>query len=307
MAKDQLLSEVKKLISLGKEKGFLTYEELNSTLPAEMVSSEQLSNLIAMFGEMDIEVIDAAEGERYQKTADGEEAVEEIEESEALEEGEKEIDLTPGVLSRTDDPVRLYLKEMGSVALLSREGEIEIAKRIEEGKKDIASAVYGMPMTIEFVLSLRDKLKAGKISVKEIVPVADEEFEQAEEVEHDDEELRQRTLEALNGVRKLSTGLMGLHEKSRHIGSDPARQRRLKQHLEQIRQQVVEKIESVNLHVVLKDRMVKRVRDLAQEIRTAEREISHCQRKLGVSGEASVNLLRRLCRSRRDLLAVLRK
>ncbi|TLY28787.1 MAG: RNA polymerase sigma factor RpoD [Nitrospirae bacterium] len=306
MAKDQLLSEVKKLISLGKEKGFLTYEELNSTLPAEMVSSEQLSNLIAMFGEMDIEVIDAAEGERYQKTADGEEAVEEIEESEALEEGEKEIDLTPGVLSRTDDPVRLYLKEMGSVALLSREGEIEIAKRIEEGKKDIASAVYGMPMTIEFVLSLRDKLKAGKISVKEIVPVADEEFEQ-EEVEHDDEELRQRTLEALNGVRKLSTGLMGLHEKSRHIGSDPARQRRVKQHLEQIRQQVVEKIESVNLHVVLKDRMVKRVRDLAQEIRTAEREISHCQRKLGVSGEAGVNLLRRLCRSRRDLLAVRRK
>ena len=306
MAKDQLLSEVKKLISLGKEKGFLTYEELNSTLPAEMVSSEQMSNLMAMFGEMDIEIIDAAEGERYQKTADGEEAVEEIEESEALEEGEKEIDLTPGVLSRTDDPVRLYLKEMGSVALLSREGEIEIAKRIEEGKKDIASAVYGMPMTIEFVLSLRDKLKAGKISVKEIVPVADEEFEQ-EEVEHDDEELRQRTLEALNGVRKLSTGLMGLHEKSRHIGSDPARQRRVKQHLEQIRQQVVEKIESVNLHVVLKDRMVKRVRDLAQEIRTAEREISHCQRKLGVSGEAGVNLLRRLCRSRRDLLAVRRK
>jgi len=307
MAKDQLLSEVKKLISLGKEKGFLTYEELNSTLPAEMVSSEQMSNLMAMFGEMDIEIIDAAEGERYQKTADGEEAVEEIEESEALEEGEKEIDLTPGVLSRTDDPVRLYLKEMGSVALLSREGEIEIAKRIEEGKKDIASAVYGMPMTIEFVLSLRDKLKAGKIGVKEIVPVADEEFEQAEEVEHDDEELRQRTLEALNGVRKLSTGLMELHEKSRHIGSDPARQRRVKQQLEQIRHQVVEKIESVNLHVVLKDRMVKRVRDLAQEIRTAEREISHCQRKLGVSGEAGVNLLRRLCRSRRDLLAVRRK
>ena len=115
MAKDQLLSEVKKLISLGKEKGFLTYDELNATLPAEMVSSEQLGNLMTMFGEMDIEIIDTAEGERYQKTADGEEAVEEIEESEALEEGEKEIDLTPGVLSRTDDPVRLYLKEMGSV------------------------------------------------------------------------------------------------------------------------------------------------------------------------------------------------
>jgi len=306
MPKDQLLGEVKKLISLGKEKGFLTYEELNSALPAEMVSSEQLGNLMAMFGEMDIEIIDSAEGERFQKAHDGEEAVEEIEESEALEEGEKEIDLTPGVLSRTDDPVRLYLKEMGSVALLSREGEIEIAKRIEEGKKDISSVVYGMPMTIEFILSLRDKLKAGKITVRELVPVADEEFEE-EEVERDDEELRQRTLEALNGVRKLSTSLMGLHEKNRHLGSDPARQRRVKHQLEQIRQQVVEKIELVNLHVILKDRMVKRVRDLAQEIRTAERESSHCQRKLGVPGEAGMDLLRRLGRGRRDLLAVRRK
>src|SRR5207237_8586044 len=115
MAKDQLLSEVKKLISLGKEKGFLTYEELNSTLPAEMVSSEQMSNLMAMFGEMDIEIIDAAEGERYQKTADGEEAVEEIEESEALEEGEKEIDLTAGGLSRTDDPLGMHLQERARV------------------------------------------------------------------------------------------------------------------------------------------------------------------------------------------------
>ncbi|HET8579618.1 MAG TPA: RNA polymerase sigma factor RpoD [Nitrospiraceae bacterium] len=306
MPKEQLLGEVKKLISLGKEKGFLTYEELNSTLPAEMVSSEQLGNLMAMFGEMDIEIVDTAEGERYQKVADGEEAVEEIEESEALDEGAKEIDLTPGVLSRTDDPVRLYLKEMGSVALLSREGEIEIAKRIEEGKKDIASAVYGMPMTIEFVLSLRDKLKAGKITVREIVPISDEEFEE-EEVERDDEEIRQRTLEALNGIRKLSTSLTGLHEKSRHIGKDPARQRRLKHQIEQLRQQVVEKIESVNLHMVLKDRMVKRVRDLAQEIRTAERELAHCQRKLGVPGEAGMDLLRRLARSRRDLLAVRRK
>ena len=96
------------------------------------------------------------------------------------EEKEKEIDLTPGALSRTDDPVRLYLKEMGSVALLSREGEIEIAKRIEEGKNDIASVIYGMPMTIEFVLALRDQLKNAKIDVREIVPIqeTEEDFEE---------------------------------------------------------------------------------------------------------------------------------
>jgi RNA polymerase primary sigma factor len=311
MPKEELLGEVKKLISIGKEKGYLTYDELNNTLPAEMVSSEQIGNLMSMFGEMDIEIVDSADGDREQKLGEAEESVEEVEEveeKEEIEEEEKEIDLTPGVLSRTDDPVRLYLKEMGSVSLLSREGEIEIAKRIEEGKNEIASVVFGMPMTIQFVLSLRDDLKNGKISVREIVPVQEEEFEEdAEVVERDDEELREKTLEALNKVRNASKTLMNLYEKSRHAGQDPARQRRIKGQIKEVRPQLVEKMESINLHVVLKDRLVQRVRDVAQEIRSAEREVAQCQRKLGVPGEPGAELLRKLCRDRRDFLAVRRK
>jgi RNA polymerase primary sigma factor len=314
MPKEELLGEVKKLISIGKEKGYLTYDELNNTLPAEMVSSEQIGNLMSMFGEMDIEIVDSADGDREQKLGEIEEPAEEVEEveeaegKEEAEEEEKEIDLTPGVLSRTDDPVRLYLKEMGSVSLLSREGEIEIAKRIEEGKNEIASVVFGMPMTIQFVLSLRDDLKNGKISVREIVPVQEEELEEdAEVVERDDEELREKTLEALNKVRNASKTLMSLYEKSRHMGQDPARQRRLKSQIKEVRPQLVEKMESINLHVVLKDRLVQRVRDVAQEIRAAEREIAQCQRKLGVPGEPGAELLRKLCRDRRDFLAVRRK
>ncbi|HET9867829.1 MAG TPA: RNA polymerase sigma factor region1.1 domain-containing protein, partial [Nitrospira sp.] len=255
MAKQELLVEVKKLISIGKEKGFLTYDELNSTLPAEVVSSEQFGSIMTMFGEMDIEIVDAPEGERHQKnriaTPDQEEAVEDTEESEA-EDNEKEIDLTPGALSRTDDPVRLYLKEMGSVALLSREGEIEIAKRIEEGKRDIAFVIYGMPMTIEFILALRDQLKNGKIDVREIVPIqeTEEDFEE-EEVERDYEELRLKTLEGLNTVRKVSTSLKGLYEKSRQAGKDPAKLKKIKKQIDAIREQVVDKMEAVNLHGVL--------------------------------------------------------
>ncbi|MEE8241460.1 MAG: RNA polymerase sigma factor RpoD [Nitrospirales bacterium] len=306
MPKDELLMEVKKLISLGKEKGYLTYEEVNSKLPAEMVSSEQLGNLMTMFGEMDIEILDTSEGDRYQKVARPGAVVREAEEAEVLDEGEKEIDLTPGVLSRTDDPVRLYLKEMGSVALLSREGEIEIAKRIEEGKNDIAGAVYGLPMTVEFVLSLRDKLKTGKISVRELVPVLEDEFAEEPE-EQDDTELRQRTLDALSAVRKPSRVLNGLYKKSRAASGDLAKHRRIKQQIDDARHQVVEKVESVSFHATLKDRMVQRVRDLAQEIRLAEREVSHCQRKLGVPGAQGQELLRRLGRGRRDFLAVRRK
>jgi len=317
MAKPELLGEVKRLISIGKEKGFLTYDELNSTLPAEVVSSEQFGSIMTMFGEMDIEIVDAPEGERIRKARDTEEATEEAEEAEVeagtgageeSEKEEKEIDLTPGALSRTDDPVRLYLKEMGSVALLSREGEIEIAKRIEEGKKDIASVIYGMPMTIEFVLALYDQLKNGTIDVREIVPIVEteEEFEE-EQIQRDYEELRVKTLEGLNSVRKISTSLKSLYEVARHANSDPVKQKKIKKQIDTIRDQVVEKMESVNLHGVLKDRMVQRVRELAIQIRTAEREIVSCQRRLGISGEAGAEALKKLCLARKDFLAVKRK
>jgi len=320
MAKPELLGEVKKLISMGKEKGFLTYDELNSTLPAEVVSSEQFGSIMMMFGEMDIEIVDAPEGERIKKARDTEEASEEPEEAdveagagtgeenEKEEKEEKEIDLTPGALSRTDDPVRLYLKEMGSVALLSREGEIEIAKRIEEGKKDIASVIYGMPMTIEFVLALCDQLKNGTIDVREIVPIVEteEEFEE-EQIQRDYEELRVKTLEGLNSVRKISTSLKSLYEVARHANSDPAKQKKIKKQIDTIRDQVVERMESVNLHGVLKDRMVQRVRELAIQIRTSEREIVSCQRRLGISGEAGAEALKKLCRERKNFLAVKRK
>ncbi len=320
MAKPELLGEVKKLISMGKEKGFLTYDELNSTLPAEVVSSEQFGSIMTMFGEMDIEIVDAPEGERIKKARDTEEASEDAEEAdveagagageehEKEEKEEKEIDLTPGALSRTDDPVRLYLKEMGSVALLSREGEIEIAKRIEEGKKDIAAVIYGMPMTIEFVLALYDQLKNGTIDVREIVPIVEteEEFEE-EQIQRDYEELRVKTLEGLNSVRKISTSLKSLYEVARQANSDPVKQKKIKKQIDTIRDQVVEKMESVNLHGVLKDRMVQRVRELAIQIRTAEREIVSCQRRLGISGEAGAEALKKLCRERKDFLAVKRK
>src|SRR5262249_40522258 len=113
MAKPELLGEVKKLISMGKEKGFLTYDELNSTLPAEVVSSEQFGSIMTMFGEMDIEIVDAPEGERIRKARDSEDSNEDAEdaeveagagageENEKEEKEEKEIDLTPGALSRT--------------------------------------------------------------------------------------------------------------------------------------------------------------------------------------------------------------
>jgi RNA polymerase primary sigma factor len=319
MPKDEMLVEVKKLIAVGKEKGFLTYDELNSSLPAELVSSERMSHLMTIFGEMDIEIVDAPEGERGRgrKPAARAAAVDEDadekddkDEKDESEETEKRIDLTPGVLSRTDDPVRLYLKEMGSVALLSREGEIEIAKRIEEGKKDMSMAVFGLPMSMEFVLTLPEQIKKEKIGVREVAQTAyDEDLdeEEREEQEQDDTELRKKTLESLAKVRKPTKPVVTLYKKLWKARGNPVKQKRIKAQIKEARVSVVEKIEAINFHPLFKDKLVQRVRHVAQEIRSAEREINNCCRRLGVSGEAGAALLRKLARDRRGLLAVKRK
>ena len=307
MAEEERSSEVNRLISLGKEKGFLTYRDLNSSLPAEMASTERLNSLMTMFGEMEIEIIDSPEGERYQQMmSDGESPAVEGEEPEEAEEEDKKIDLTPGALSRTDDPVRLYLKEMGSVSLLSREGEIEIAKRIEEGKRDISSVVFGMPMTIKGVFALADKLRASKVSIREVVAfAAEEEFDEV--VEQDEEELRGRTLDAIRKVRAPSNVLLTLYAKHRQSSLSLNKRKEVKAKLQEVRRQVVDKLDGLNLHPVLRERLVQRVRDLAQEIAACEREIAYCRRRLGVSGEDGTALLVRLTRGRKDMAAVRRK
>jgi RNA polymerase primary sigma factor len=315
MVKGDKVDEVKQLISLGKEKGYLTYEELNTVLPPDTVSSDQLDNLMVMFGEMDIEIVDSPEDERYQKLlAEPEAEVEELEEMEELEEEleegekekEKEIDLTPGILSRTDDPVRLYLKEMGSVPLLSREGEIEIAKRIEEGKREIASVVFGMPMTVKEVLFLGDQLKKEKASIREIVSSFDEEFE--ETAEQDDKELTQKTIMAIRDVRGLYRQLLKLGSRWRRAGQNPIRRRKIKAELKEIRAKIVEKMEAINLHPTLVERMVQRVKSLARETQLYEREITNCKRRLGVAEDEAVHhLLARVRRGGKYLQAVRRK
>ncbi|MCM2359283.1 MAG: RNA polymerase sigma factor RpoD, partial [Geobacteraceae bacterium] len=161
MAKKNI-DEVKQLIDLGKEKGFLTYDEVNDILPPDIVSSEQIDDVMSMFGEMDIEIVDSVQKVKIPKVKL------ELEEEEELEGEQEEVEFEPGALGRTSDPVRMYLREMGSVSLLTREGEVEIAKRIEEGERDMASVILNTPITVKEVISLGDRLRKFQISAAEI-------------------------------------------------------------------------------------------------------------------------------------------
>lgn len=160
MAKRGKSTDVKMLISMGKEKGYLTYDEVNDILPPDVVSPEHIDDLMVLFGEMDIELVDTDHGES------GVEVVK-VDDKELLEE-EKSLTLRETGGGHTDDPVRMYLREMGSIPLLTREGEVEIAKRIEEAQNQIIMAVIRNPMATKEVFHLRDKLKNGKLSLDEL-------------------------------------------------------------------------------------------------------------------------------------------
>jgi RNA polymerase primary sigma factor len=159
---DTLGAELKKLVQKGKERGYVTYDELNAALPPDEVSSEQIEDTMAMLSEAGVNVVEAEEQEEAPATATpAEPAKTAVVAAEATGEDEE--------LGRTDDPVRMYLREMGSVELLSREGEIEIAKRIEAGQDKMIGGICESPMTITALLAWRDAINEGRILLRDVI------------------------------------------------------------------------------------------------------------------------------------------
>ncbi len=160
-------------------------------LPAEVVSPDQIDDVMSIFGEMDIEVVDA--NQRVTLGGAGEDLVEEEE-----EEKELDTDIDGDIVGKTGDPVRMYLREMGTVSLLSREGEVEIAKKIEEGEKQVIDEVLSSPLALRYVLELGDKLSQHEIRVREIIKDADEDAEYLE----DEEVHEKRLLDQIGKIRR---------------------------------------------------------------------------------------------------------
>ncbi len=172
MAFDEKFDQVNKLISLGKEKGYLLYDEVNDLLPSDVHSAEDLSDLLSMFDSEGIEVVDSPRAKSSESTS-----LDKTDETKGEEAGEDvELDLTPGALDKTNDPVRMYLREMGTVPLLTREGEVEIAKRIERGQMKVLKALSRSPTVIQALFALGRQLKEGEKSIKEVVVFDDDEL-----------------------------------------------------------------------------------------------------------------------------------
>jgi RNA polymerase primary sigma factor len=168
LALEDKFDDIKKLIDVGKEKGYLTYTEVNDLLPNDLHSPEDLDDLLTTIGTQGIDILEgpklpsAALDKKYDTEAEAGEDV--------------ELDLTPGALEKTNDPVRMYLREMGTVPLLTREGEVEIAKRIERGQLRVLKAISRSPIVIREILAMGEDLKRGVRSIKEVVVFDEEEI-----------------------------------------------------------------------------------------------------------------------------------
>jgi RNA polymerase primary sigma factor len=162
---DKYEEDLQKLIEAGKEKGYLTYNEVNDLIPGDLHSPDDLDDLLTTIGTQGIDVLEGGPkfgGEKF--------------ESEGEEGEDVELDLTPGTLEKTNDPVRMYLREMGTVPLLTREGEVEIAKRIERGQLRVLKAISRSPIVIREIVALGEDLKRGVRNIKEVVIFDEEEI-----------------------------------------------------------------------------------------------------------------------------------
>ena len=221
------------------------------------------------------------------------------EQEDVLEKNVPEIDLTPGDLSRTDDPVRLYLREMGSVSLLSREGEIELAKKIEEGKEEMTRAIAGMPMTLATLERWRGRLKKREVSVGDVVLVhdpGDDDLDDPEVAEaQEEEEVRHQALADLDQVRRLGKTLLRLYGRRR--AAPAAQQARWSTKVRGVQAQLGARVDGLHLQPAVREALVSQIKDAGRTVRQAERLLRDCCQRLGQPGPDGLKLLRRLSRA----------
>jgi RNA polymerase primary sigma factor len=285
---DTLTAAVKKLIARGKERGYVTYDELNAALPSEQVSSEMIEDTMATLSEIGINVVESEEAE------DGEAApVKAVAKADDEEKEEEESggNVDEETLGRTDDPVRMYLREMGSVELLSREGEIAIAKRIEAGRDMMIGGLCESPLTFKAIVAWHDAVKDGKMLLRDVIDLeatnteanpeaasrAEEEYEEGDEAAEGvglslsalEEKLKPDALKAFEEIETLFGKLSKLSNKRMDAYTSGGESSvRSEKTYEKQRQELVALVEKVQLHNNRIEELVDQLKGLNRRLTT---------------------------------------
>ncbi len=269
MGKDIQSEEFKKLMSLGEEKGFLTYDDVNDLLPSDVISSDQIDDIIMLFGEKNIDIIDTDKGEKLVVKKAPDELV-----------GSKDEDLIGlmPVAGKTGDPVKMYLREMGMVSLLSREGEVEIAKKIEDGIRDTMDSVFSVTVCIKEVVDVGRKIRNGEMRIKNVVDNLEDDDGFVEEDMH-----RDRVLRLIDKVTALNRKNDKLKEALKEKGIEAEQKSAHEKIIEKNTRTIIRDCRKVRFSKKQMDRMVSILKQFILEVERAEEEIQRCKESTGLS------------------------
>jgi RNA polymerase primary sigma factor len=305
---------VKRLIAKGKERGYITFDELNAILPPDQNSSEQIEDVMANFSEMGIQVVESEENEEGEAPAAKAEKVDEAEEE------EQSGNVDEASLGRTDDPVRMYLREMGSVELLSREGEIAIAKRIEAGRDMMINGLCESPLTFKAIINWHEQLKAGRMLLRDIIDLeategagapdvveaegepeapAGASFPANDDIDADEEDggpsmslsaleekLKPEVLANFEEIENLYKKLHKMqHRRLETMTSGEEMNLRSEKGYEKTREELVEKVSQVRLHNNRIEELVSQLKLLNQRLTTLEGQLMRMAEGCKVSRE----------------------
>ncbi len=269
---EKYTDDVQKLLDMGKEKAFLTYDDINQELPEGLVSPDDIEDIFATLSGEGITISDSQE--QFLETAAA--VATSDKKFEEAQEEELELDLSPGALDKTNDPVRLYLREMGVVPLLTREGEVAIAKRIERGKIRMQKAISRSPVAIGELLRIGDELANGELSIREVVTFTEQEGITEEKIE----EYHNYTLETIAEIGKTFKKTNTLYEK---VLVEPKRSPKLSRMRRKLARQRVELSQLVRLLDFtqrIQDRLVYSMKQARVEVLSTEKEIDKLSRSL---------------------------
>ena len=298
LAIEEKYDQVRQLISMGKERGYLLYDEVNDLLPAEVHSSEEIDDLLSTFERYGIDIYeDAATAKAARAAADlGDAEAEPKEDSRAGE--DSDLDLTPGALEKTNDPVRMYLREMGTVPLLTREGEVTIAKRIERGQLQVLKIISRSPIILKEILAIGADLRAGNRSIKEIVVFDDEELTE--------EKIENKTRQTLKIIDKIERLYEGANQQAAKLERTPRSKKRVylraRMTLGRSRVEMSQLLRSIKFNPLEKKRLIDKIRHTVERFQTLEREAVRLGRRADIArGEVAAEARKEL-RSRRTEL-----
>ena len=272
MGIEEKYEEVRHLINLGRERGYLLYDEVNDVLPEEMHTPEDLDDMFLLFDSLGIEMVDSEE--KYKQKVEEKAAA--GEKGEAAEEpGDQKVDLTPGALEKTNDPVRMYLREMGTVPLLTREGEVEIARRIERGEKNVVKALARSKYVVSQMLDYAQRIRNKQIDVESLITVSEEEEEHADRK-------RRQILDAMNKVARLARKL---EDQEKHLSRLTEGSRRWKEvRFDSARSRVGigRVIFEMGLVTGKIKELAKKVKDTASKLEDLDRDIKYYEKRLKI-------------------------